>query len=204
VLNGWIAGVVLGLAVAAIGTLFVIKRIRSEGDAKLSIPLPLVKEFNLAKTSISLSIIIVGLIICFGSLYMLTRSYSPNFSNKIGRYTGQPVSSDSTFNKSGATMLSINNIKGEDVEATIHSDRGLYGDGQLSGTISGNDPVMTLNGTITGYTGRYPLKSYTANIELQCQFPSQNQTECSYSLSPESDNSISTQNGNMTLSKGST
>src|SRR4051794_20888333 len=148
-----------------------------------------VKEFNFAKTSIFLSIIIVSLIICFVSLYMLTRSYSPNFSNKIGRYTGQPVSSESTFNKSGATMLSINNINGEDVEATIHSDSGLYGDGQLSGTISGNDPVMTLNGTITGYTGRYPLKSYTANIELQCKFPSQNQTECSYSLSPESDNS---------------
>ena len=200
--NGWIAGVVVGLAIAAIGALFIIKRLRSEGDVELSVPLPLVKTFRLRRANTAFAVIALGLIFCFGSLYMLYRSYSANFSDKVGRYTGQAATPGSTFNKSGRTLLVINSINGEDVKATLHSDSGLYADGQLSGTISGNDPVMTLEGPLTGSTGGFSPQSYTTDVELYCSFPDRNQIECSYSSSPETDASISPQNGNMTLTRG--
>ena len=189
--NGWIAGVVVGLVIAAIGALFVIKRVRSEGDIELSVPLPLVKVFRLRRASTALVIIALGLIFCLGSLYMLYRSYYPNFSDKVGRYTGQAASSSSKFNKSGRTVLVINSINGEDVQATLHSDSGLYADGQLSGTISGNDPIMALEGTLTGSTAGFSSQSYPTDVELGCRFPSHNQIDCSYSSSPETDTSIS-------------
>jgi hypothetical protein len=135
---------------------------------------------------------------------MLYRSNSPNFSDKVGRYSGQAAAPSSKFDNSGRTSLVINSINGENVEATLHSDSGLYADGPLSGTISGNDPVMTLEGTLTGSTGGwFSSQSYPTNVGLYCQFPSQNQIECSYSSSPESDTSISPQSGSMTLTKGS-
>ena len=104
-------------------------------------------------------------------------------------------------------MLVISNIDGGNVEATLHSDSGLYADGQLSGTIGGSDddPVMTtLSGPLTGSTGGwfYP-QAYTTDVELRCRFPERNQIECSYSSSPETDTtSSSPQSGTITLSKG--
>lgn len=201
--NGWIAGVVVGLAMAAIGALFVIKRVRNvEEDVELSMPLPLVKTFRLRRAGIAFAIIAVGLVFCFGSLYMLYRSHHPNFSDKVGRYTGQAAPPSSGFNKGGSTLLAINSIDGENVQATLHSDVGLYADGQLAGTISGNEPVMMLDGSLSGSTGGwFSSESYATDVELSCQFPNQNQIECSYSTSPETEASISPQNGNMTLTK---
>ncbi|HZB84372.1 MAG TPA: hypothetical protein VE288_16165 [Rubrobacteraceae bacterium] len=202
--NWWIVGVVVGLVIAAIGAIFVIKRVRSEGDVERSISSPLGKAFRLRRASAALAVIAFGLVFCFVSLYMLYRSYSSNFSDKVGTYTGQAAISSSKFDKSGRTSLVINSIDGESVEATLHSDSGLYADGPLSGTISGNDPPeMTLEGTLTGFTGGFSPQSYSTDVVLYCQFPSQNQIECSYSSSPESDTSISPQSGSMTLTKSS-
>src|SRR5918912_431246 len=202
--NWWIVGVVVGLVIAAIGAIFVIKGVRSEGDVERSISSPLGKAFRLRRASAALTVIAFGLVFCFVSLYMLYRSYSSNFSDKVGTYTGQAAISSSKFDKSGRTSLVINSIDGESVEATLHSDSGLYADGPLSGTISGNDPPeMTLEGTPTGFTGGFSPQSYSTDVVLYCQFPSQNQIECSYSSSPESDTSISPQSGSMTLTKSS-
>jgi hypothetical protein len=202
--NWWIVGVVVGLVIAAIGAIFVIKRVRSEGDVELSVPPPLGKAFKLRRASTALAVVALGLVFCLVSLYMLYRSYSANFSDKVGRYTGQAATSSSKFDKSGRTSLVINSIDGESIEATLHSDSGLYADGPLSGTISGNDPPeMTLEGTLAGFSGGFSPQSYSTNVVLYCQFPSQNQIECSYSSSPESDTSISPQSGSMTLTKSS-
>ena len=203
-LNGWVVGVLVGLGVAAVGALFLIKRITSRADTQLSIPLPLVKAFRVKRVSTALVILAFGLIFCFGSLYMLYRSYSLSFSDKVGRYTGQAATSSTTYSRSGRTVLAIDSINGQDVKATLHSDSGLYADGPLSGIISGKDPVMTLNGRLTGSTGGFSSRTYTTDVELQCQFPSRDQIECSYTSSPESDTSNSAQNGSMTLTKGST
>jgi hypothetical protein len=202
--NWWIVGVVAGLVIAAIGVIFVIKRVRSEGDVELSIPPPLGKAFRLRRASTALAVVAFGLVFCIVSLYMLYRSYSSNFSDKVGRYTGQAAISSSKFDKSGRTSLVINSIDGESVEAALHSDSGLYADGPLSGTISGSDPPeMTLEGSLTGFSGGFSPQSYSTNVVLYCQFPSQNQIECSYSSSPESDTSISSQSGSMSLTKSS-
>ncbi len=201
----WIVGVTVGLVIAGLGAIFVIKRVRSEGDVEFSIPLPLGKALRLRRARTALTVTAIGLVFCFVSLYMLYRSYTPNASDRVGRYTGQAAVSNAKFDKSGRTSLIINSIDGQNVEATLHSDSGLYADGPLSGTIDGNDPPeMTLEGTLTGSTGGwFSSKSYSTDVVLYCQFPSQNQIECSYSSSPDSDTSNSPESGSMTLTKGS-
>lgn len=200
----WVLLVLFGIGVTVVALFFVAKHIGNDGKVGLTVPLPGHESVKVEGASTVVVIILVGVGIIVFSAWNLTHSYNPfrGYSDRQGAYIG--TTTNKTLGVSGSTSLNIEKIDESNgsVTASINWGQGLNGKGNLYGQVSSSNPdSMKLNGDIYVYSDSSQTNYYITDGELNCTFTSQNQLQCSYTLSPRLGNTFGQQKGDMQLTK---
>ena len=123
-----------------------------------------------------------------------------DYSDSVGVYTGQ--STNKTMRAEGTTTLDIRDIQSPygNARANVEWGGNLNGNGNLSGTVS-QDGSMDLSGDVHSCVPPNCVLTYIWDADLDCEFGSRNEVDCTYTLSPRQGNTSGKQEGQMKLTK---